>query len=262
MNARPLFPTLLWCATFPALTALPEAPAPAPSPPAVAPNPAPGKPASAPAPVPLNDPRWVKAEDFDFGALLPAPPAKDAAITKGELELVVTMMKRIQPAQADRAAAEREMTPWSALKEVFQPAPFTPQAKPLTALLLTRVTEDTEAIVKAAKRHFARPRPAGLDPRIGTDHEMDLTAYPSGHATRAWVWARVLGLVRPDLAEALTDEAGIIGWGRVILGKHFPSDVAAGFALGEEIVQRLLRVPAFQESVLRARQDFRDDVGP
>lgn len=88
-----------------------------------------------------------------------------------------------------------------------------------------------------AKDAFGRPRPAGQL----VFHETSL-AYPSGHATLAltfygaWAWyVWRSSLPRPlRIALVLAAKALIagIGWSRLALGAHFPSDVLGGYLLG------------------------------
>ena len=46
-----------------------------------------------------------------------------------------------------------------------------------------------------------------------------------------------------------------IGWDRVLIGKHFPTDVHAGRMLGKAIVRELLASPAFQQDLAAAKAE-------
>lgn len=59
-----------------------------------------------------------------------------------------------------------------------------------------------------------------------------LASFPSGHATTAFALATVLSLWYPRWTAAWLAVAAIVGWSRVALGSHFPSDVLAGAILG------------------------------
>lgn len=84
---------------------------------------------------------------------------------------------------------------------------------------------------------FHRPRPV----HFLVTHETSF-AYSSGHATNSLVffgfWACVAlrsTLPRPvriGLALALCGLSGAIGWSRLALGAHYPSDVLGGYLLG------------------------------
>ena len=80
-----------------------------------------------------------------------------------------------------------------------------------------------------------------------------VAAYPSGHAIRAIVYARVLAEIFPDHKDALMELAQQIGYGRVIGGVHFPMDVLAGQKLGQAYADVIVEQPAFEQAVERIR---------
>lgn len=94
----------------------------------------------------------------------------------------------------------------------------------------------TYVVQEGLKFLVARPRP-GLWPPLVPQSGY---SFPSGHALAAatfypllaWTWARA----RPDEARAAWAVAillaSYIGFGRLYLGVHWPTDVAAGWALG------------------------------
>ena len=94
----------------------------------------------------------------------------------------------------------------------------------------------TYVVQEGLKHLVARPRPA-LWPALVLQSGF---AFPSGHAFAAatfypllaWTWARA----RPREARAAWGTAVLlalfIGFGRLYLGVHWPTDVLAGWALG------------------------------
>ncbi len=94
------------------------------------------------------------------------------------------------------------------------------------------------ALETAAKALVARPRPALVSPLVA----VDTASFPSGHAMMSTVIFLALVLILRDLgarrALRRTALVGVslllllIGLSRIALGVHWPSDVAAGWALG------------------------------
>jgi membrane-associated phospholipid phosphatase/diacylglycerol kinase family enzyme len=85
------------------------------------------------------------------------------------------------------------------------------------------------------------------------------TSFPSGHATSAAAFATAVALEVPELALPLGALAAAVGASRVVTGAHYPSDVAAGFALGTAAGLVTLRWwprrPAVPAAAVRPRRE-------
>jgi len=68
-----------------------------------------------------------------------------------------------------------------------------------------------------------------------------LASFPSGHTTTAFALATVLSLWYPRGRWVWGGGAVLVGWSRLILGSHFPSDVLAGAVLGVAVVLGCVR---------------------
>ncbi|MFQ5354188.1 MAG: phosphatase PAP2 family protein [Thermodesulfobacteriota bacterium] len=66
-------------------------------------------------------------------------------------------------------------------------------------------------------------------------------SFPSGHTATAFAMAAVLSRRYPGLAVPLYLTAVLIGLGRIVLGSHYPSDIAGGAVLGLTVGWLLLK---------------------
>lgn len=90
---------------------------------------------------------------------------------------------------------------------------------------------------QVSKRLHRRPRPSitQVPTRRLARRIPDSTSFPSGHSASAMAFAAAASAEMPALTVPLRALAGLVGFSRVATGAHYPSDVAAGFALGEAI---------------------------
>jgi undecaprenyl-diphosphatase len=83
------------------------------------------------------------------------------------------------------------------------------------------------------KRATARPRPGAdageLSPLLAP---LDVYSFPSGHTLHAVAFTLAAGDHFPALLWVLAPMAVLIALSRLVLSLHYPSDVAAGAALG------------------------------
>ena len=97
---------------------------------------------------------------------------------------------------------------------------------------------------KVAKDYFKRPRPFVYfhEPSISPERDEEQSkgySYPSGHASRGWVYAMTLALVNPDSTYALLNRAQEYAIGRVICGHHYKSDIDTSLMLAATIMGAL-----------------------
>ncbi|MFI0237077.1 phosphatase PAP2 family protein [Streptomyces sp. NPDC016845] len=96
----------------------------------------------------------------------------------------------------------------------------------------TALTAGAHLASMGVKRVVRRPRPggqAGAEPLARTAGKH---SFPSSHATSAAAAAVAYGALRPVGAQLVPPLAAAVCVSRMVVGVHYPSDVAAGALLG------------------------------
>jgi undecaprenyl-diphosphatase len=98
---------------------------------------------------------------------------------------------------------------------------------------------------KLIKRHAVRERPFITHPAINcAAAPLDRYSFPSGHTLHAVCFAMLGTHYLPELALPLAGFAVLVALSRVVLGLHYPTDVAAGALLGGGLAFASLEVVA------------------
>jgi len=189
----------------------------------------------------------------DGVALLAPPPASGSAEEAADLAEVRLVFKARTPAEESRAKQEQGLS-----FSLFEPAigPVFQSGKlPRTDALLKKVKKEIGEAINIPKEHWKRLRPYQMDAELTFSQPEKDFGYPSGHSTRGTVYALVLAEIFPEKRDAIMAIGRDIGWDRVLIGKHFPTDVQAGRVLGKAIVRELMESPAFQHDLAAAKAE-------
>ncbi len=207
-------------------------------------------------PLHAGEPAYLPAGQPDAVALLAPPPLPGSAEQAADLASTIAVHLAASPQDEHLARSERKFTVFAfspAVGPFFQPGKLTK-----TEALFKRVQRETEALTDAGKNHWERPRPYLIDPSLAAaGGEMEKSfSYPSGHSTRATVFALLLVELFPDQEHAILAMGRDIGWRRVELGRHYPTDIYAGRSLAQAIVRALKASPDFQRDLTEVKSEL------
>jgi acid phosphatase (class A) len=203
---------------------------------------------------------FLPSDAIDLAALLPTPPAPDSLVTKAEIA-------EIHRAQADATAAEKAQAVADSREDIFLFANimgtnFVPAKLPIATEFFASVGETEGEFVNPAKKIFGRPRPPLADASVIPCEKLKASAaYPSGHATFAYLQAVVLARMIPEKRDAIFARAAEFAHNRIVCGVHYASDVEAGKISAFTIGAMLLRDPVFQAAFMPAKAEVRTAVG-
>ncbi len=133
---------------------------------------------------------------------------------------------------------------------------FNADSLPLTAKLVANVWQDASYYIWKYKNYFLRIRPCKLEPKIKNTEETNWAAYPSGHATNAYVNAYLYSALIPEFSSFFVKDAYDMAHSREIIGVHYPSDSESGRLLAYQIVQRLLSNKGFKKDFDAAKEEI------
>lgn len=101
----------------------------------------------------------------------------------------------------------------------------------------------------AIKHLIERPRPFLEQDAIVIAACPSDFSFPSGHAATAFMMAVILSIQFPRYRYAFYFLACLVGFSRVYLGVHYPSDVMAGAIIGYAITKWLISFKNIKESM-------------
>jgi acid phosphatase (class A) len=207
------------------------------------------------APPLLADSSYLAPNRPDGIGLLTPPPEAGSAEEAADLASARAVFNGRTPAEAARAAKDSSISIFlyaPAIGPFFQAGKF-----PKTEALFQKVRTNIVAAINTPKDHWKRHRPYQLDEQLSLGQPEPSYGYPSGHSTRGTVQALLLAELFPEQKEAILAIGRNIGWDRVLIGKHFPTDIYAARVLGQAIVRELLASPAFQHDLAEAKAEVR-----
>jgi acid phosphatase (class A) len=190
---------------------------------------------------------YLDPNRLDLAVLLPPPPNVNSADERSDEEQVAAAVAARSPAQLYDAEEASKRNVFFFAASVGPN--FTAQRLPATARFFRRVSSDVERLVHQAKSIWDRPRPNGVASRRGS--------YPSGHAAFAASSAIILGALLPAKRDAIFEQARGFAENRILLGLHYPSDVATGWTTGTLAAYVMMQNRAFQRDFAECQAELR-----
>lgn len=179
--------------------------------------------------------------------ILPPPPAEGSQKLIADQTTRTEVSTTASKAQI-KTAKHTEYNVFS-FSDILGPR-FNAQELPKTAAFFKKIDGDTHAAIHLAKKTFERPRPMKS---TGYD-------YPSGHSTLSFVWESFLADIFPEHQKEFDARARVMAWNRVILGHHYPSDIAAGETYGRYLAQEFLKNDRCQQEFNSVKEELKNHL--
>jgi acid phosphatase (class A) len=195
---------------------------------------------------------YLDPAQIDLTVWLPPPPDVGSALERDDEERVAAEVATRNSSQfaLAKAASQRSVFFFAdSIGTQFKPSRF-----PITDAFFGRVESDVEKLVDLAKVYWGRPRPSGAAKKRGS--------YPSGHAAFAASTAILLAQLVPCKREQIFGQARTYAENRIVLGLHYPSDVAAGWTAGTVAVFAMMRNPAFERDFAATKAELQKECSP
>ena len=190
----------------------------------------------------------------DSTLILAPPPLLDSAEQEVDMAGVVAIQKACTTNQLAIALSQKKFS-------VFNFAPaigdfFVADRFPRSGAFFEHVQKDAAAATDAAKEYWKRPRPFTIDPSLASGKLEKSFGYPSGHAAEGMVLALVLAELFPDRREAILAIGRDLGWHRLWIGRHYPTDIYAGRVFALAIVREMKANAGFQHDLSEAKAEI------
>jgi acid phosphatase (class A) len=186
--------------------------------------------------------------------LLAPPPLPGSAEQAADMAQVAAIHQGCTSNQAALAFSEKKFslaTFRSAIGSGFEPAQC-----PKTEAFFKRVQSEAETVTDEAKDAWKRPRPFTVDTNLASGKLEKSYSYPSGHSTEGMVLALMLAEVFPERREEILAAGRDLGWHRIWIARHYPTDIYAGRVYAQAIVRSLMANPEFQRDLAEVKAEI------
>jgi acid phosphatase (class A) len=200
---------------------------------------------------PANSSDQTRAE-LDYLLMLQSSRTKEQ-ITRAEyIANIGSFPNIINPTDPDYAENRKQLfyiaTP---VGEWFNDKNF-----PLTTNLLMNCIQDIRVTEFRLKRHFKRPRPYHLEPKLNPLARINSPSFASGHTLWAFTQAYLFGEIIPEKREQFLNLAEEVRWSRELMGIHYPSDNEASRVIGWYLLKYWRNNPQFVADLKKAKTEW------
>ena len=198
---------------------------------------------------------FLKPGDAPLVALIAPPPAEKSDTTKQEIAAYHAMEAKRTDEEAKFAVADDDASVFRFLQGMG--IETDPEKLPLTLAFFKRVGATQVAFINPSKQIWFRKRMSIVDTTINPLIEVPRsTAYPSGHATTATLFAISLSQMFPEKRDAFFKRADQFGHSRFVVGVHYPSDNEAAKIAGAIIGNALLHNDEFKKELAPVKAEL------
>jgi acid phosphatase (class A) len=202
----------------------------------------------------FGDVSYLPSGQPDGVALLTPPPLPGSAEEAADMTTTRAVFRGRTEAQKERALKNATLS--LSLFTEASGCELDLGKLPKTQAFLEKMKKDIQAAIDPSKNYFKRKRPYEMDESLRLGKPEPSFSYPSGHSTRGTVYALVFAELFPARREALLQIGRDIGWDRVVIGKHFPTDVYAGRVLGQAVFRQLMANTVFRQDLAGVKAEI------
>ncbi len=189
----------------------------------------------------------------DVTTLLAPPPLPDSPEQAADLDTVRRVVSAAASNEVAAANSERYFSVYNFTGVIGKF--FNATNLPRTTAFFKKVQADARTVTALGKDYFHRPRPFMVDTNLAVGELEKNFSYPSGHSTENMVFALVLAELLPEKRDALLAHARLMGWHRVQIARHYPTDIYAGRVLAQAIVREFKKNTAFKKALAEVKTE-------
>ena len=197
---------------------------------------------------------YLKPNQPAAATLLAPPPLIDSPEQAADMETVCKVYHAATSNDLAAAYSEKKFSVFNFTDSVG--SYFVEANLPKTAAFFEKVQEDAATVTDLGKDYFKRPRPYSTDTNLVNGKLEKSFSYPSGHSTETMVLGLVLAEIISAQHDAILAHARLMGWHRVQIARHYPTDIYAGRVLAQAIVAELNKNPAFEKQLAEVKVEI------